>query len=160
MTATAQFTGNCTAAPELRALQNGSMVAEIRFAVKQRGKKNRDGSWEDLPPWYMSAEVWGKGGQWAADNLNKGDFVQVSGVLEQQAWTDKQTGETKTKLIITQTTVDLLQSKADREVIKAAKYGGAPAQQPQSVAAGVGAQNLANALGGNVVPNNGNDIPF
>ena len=108
----------------------------------------------------MSAEVWGKGGQWAADNLNKGDFVQVSGVLEQQAWTDKQTGETKTKLIITQTTVDLLQSKADREVIKAAKYGGAPAQQPQSVAAGVGAQNLANALGGNVVPNNGNDIPF
>ena len=159
MTATAQFTGNCTAAPQLRALQNGSMVAEIRFAVKQRGKKNRDGSWEDLPPWYMSAEVWGKGGQWAADNLNKGDFVQVSGVLEQQAWTTRKPAS-KTKLIITQTTVDLLQSKADREVIKAAKNGGAPAQQQQTVAAGVGAQNLANALGGNVVPNNGNEIPF
>ena len=80
MTATITVTGNLTQAPEVKRLQSGKTVTELRLGATRR--RNNQGTWEDDgAPLFLSATLFGDKDTWVADTLSKGDTVSLSGDL-------------------------------------------------------------------------------
>lgn len=98
--------------PELRYFESGTSVANLTLAVKGR-TKDADAIWFNL-------EIWGKSAQVAADYVRKGSLIGVTGHVKIDKWTDKATGQERSKPVVVVDRLELLGSKKDSE---------APAQQ-------------------------------
>lgn len=80
MTATVTVTGNLAQAPEVKYLQSGKPVTEMRVGATRR--RNNQGTWEDDgAPLFLSLSLFGDKDTWLADTLTKGDTVTVTGDL-------------------------------------------------------------------------------
>lgn len=89
--------GNLGSDPEVKFLQSGEQVTELRIAATA-SKKNQQGQWEDAgDPLWITASFWGEQHGYLADTLKKGDKVTVTGILIQRGW-EGQDGTRKTSL--------------------------------------------------------------
>ena len=77
--------------PELRFFESGSAVANLTLAVN-KASSNRD----EEPDWF-NIEIWGKQAQVAADYVRKGSLIGVVGRMTSEQWTDRSTGERRSK---------------------------------------------------------------
>jgi len=99
------FTGRAGHDPETRYFESGSMVAEFSIAID---------SWKrDSNPLWLNLKIWGKTAQIAADYVKKGSMIAVSGSLESETWTDRASGEEKSKIVLSVKELTLLGSKRD-----------------------------------------------
>lgn len=78
------FTGNITRAPELKFLNSGKATARIGVAVNRRWQNN-GGEWQEQTS-FFDVVAYGKLAENAADTLDKGVRVTVTGRLEQRSW--------------------------------------------------------------------------
>jgi len=101
------FTGRAGRDPEVRYFESGSMVANLTLAV--------EGWKRDSEPLWLPLTIWGKNAQVAADYVRKGSQIAVSGQLQNETWSDKATGEKRSKLILSVSELTLLGSKKDSE---------------------------------------------
>ena len=86
MTATITVTGNLTQAPEVKYLQSGKPVTELRCGATRR-RRNNNGTWEDDgAPLFLSASLFGDRDTWLADALSKGDTVSLTGDLVRRTY--------------------------------------------------------------------------
>ena len=86
--------------PEVRFSQSGNCVLNLRGKANKR-VRDSNGAWSDGPtPLFIDITVFGKIAENLADSISKGDTVMVDGVLEQQEWDDKTTGEKRSKVVI------------------------------------------------------------
>jgi len=99
------FTGRAGRDPETRYFESGSMVAEFSIAI--------DGWKRDSNPLWLNLKIWGKTAQIAADYVKKGSMIAVSGSLESETWTDRASGEEKSKIVLSVKELTLLGSKRD-----------------------------------------------
>ena len=76
--------GNLTQDPEVRSLQSGMPVAEIRIAVNRR-YKDRDGQPKE-DTLFIQEESWNRLADFCKDWLKKGQRVFVEGRLKMDAW--------------------------------------------------------------------------
>ena len=76
--------GNLTQDPEVRSLQSGMPVAEIRIAVNRR-YKDRDGQPKE-DTLFIQVESWNRLADFCKDWLKKGQRVFVEGRLKMDAW--------------------------------------------------------------------------
>lgn len=89
--------GNLTRNVELRYTPNGTAVCELGLAVnrswfdKQANRKREAATFIDITMWGRQAEV-------AAEYLSKGSGVLIEGRLELDQWTDKASGQKRSKL--------------------------------------------------------------
>jgi single-strand DNA-binding protein len=102
--------------PEVRYLATGSVVAKFSLAVNRRSR-------DDEPDWF-NLEIWGKQAEVAANYVRKGSLLGVTGSFEFERWTDKATGEERSKPVIRVDRLDLLGSRRDAE--QGGAGGGAP----------------------------------
>lgn len=93
--------GNAGRDPEVRYLENGKQVAN--FSIGARASK-------DETEWF-NVQIWGKQAEIAANYVKKGSTVAVSGSLKTEKWTDRKTGEEKSKLVINVNDLRLLGGK-------------------------------------------------
>ena len=93
--------------PEVRYFESGSVVANLTLAVNRRARN-------DEPDWF-NLEIWGKQAQVAADYVKKGSLLGVSGSFKLDTWTDRKTGEGRSKPVVRVDRLDLLGSKRDAE---------------------------------------------
>ena len=93
--------------PEVRYLESGSVVANLTLAVNRRSR-------DDEPDWF-NLEIWGKQAQVAADYVRKGALVGIIGSFKLDRWTDRASGEERTKPVIRVDRLELLGSKRDGE---------------------------------------------
>ena len=93
--------------PEVRYFESGSMVANLTMAVNRRSSN-------DEPDWF-NLEIWGKQAQVAADYVRKGALVGIIGSFKLDRWTDRASGEERTKPVIRVDRLELLGSKRDGE---------------------------------------------
>ena len=93
--------------PELRFFESGTSVANLTMAV-DKASSNR----EEEPDWF-SLEIWGKQAQVAADYVRKGSLIGVVGRMTSEHWTDRNTGERRSKPVVKVDRLALLGSKAD-----------------------------------------------
>jgi single-strand DNA-binding protein len=93
--------------PEVRYFEKGSMVAKFTLAVNRRSR-------DDQPDWFP-LEIWGKQAQVAADYVRKGSLLGIIGSFKLDRWTDRSSGEERTKPVISVDRLELLGSKRDAD---------------------------------------------
>ena len=108
--------------PEVRYFESGTMVANLTLAVNAYKR-------DEAPDWF-NLEIWGKQAQVAADYVRKGSQLAVYGRINQQKWTDRTSGEEKSKWVVTVDQLELLGKKRDNE--SGDFQTPAPQSQPQS----------------------------
>ena len=115
--------------PEVRYFESGSMVANLTLAVNRRSR-------DDEPDWF-NLEIWGKQAQVAADYVRKGSLIGVIGRVGQQKWTDRATGEERSKTVVTVEQLELLGPRPDRDAPSGppASPAAAPTPPPRAPAA-------------------------
>ena len=91
--------------PDVRFFESGSTVANLTLAVNRIRR-------DDGPDWFNLA-IWGKQAQVAADYVRKGSLLGITGSLQMETWTDRATGEERSKPVIRVTRLDLLGSRHD-----------------------------------------------
>jgi single-strand DNA-binding protein len=86
--------------PAVRFAESGNCILSLRLIAKKR-VRDSNGNWTDgATPLFIDCTVFGKTAEHLADSIGKGDSVVVDGVLEQQEWADKETGEKRSKVCI------------------------------------------------------------
>ena len=108
--------------PEVRYFESGSMVANLTMAVNRR-------SGNDEPDWF-NLEIWGKQAQVAADYVRKGSLLGIIGSFKLDRWTDRATGEERSKPVIRVDRLELLGSKRDAEAAGGGYGGGSFGGEP------------------------------
>ena len=93
--------------PEVRYFESGSVVANLTLAVNRRGRNEE-------PDWF-NLEIWGKQAQVAADYVKKGSLLGITGSYKLDKWTDRNTGEGRSKPVVRVDRLELLGSKRDSE---------------------------------------------
>ena len=101
--------------PEVRYFESGSVVANLTLAVNRRSR-------DEEPDWF-NLEIWGKQAQVAADYVRKGSLLGIIGSFKLDRWTDRATGEERSKPVIRVDRLELLGSKRDSEAM-ASNFGG------------------------------------
>lgn len=81
--------GNLVDDPELRFTPSGVAMAKIRLAVSRRFQ--REGEWQEQTS-FFNGTLWREQAEQAAESLQKGTRVIVTGRLEQRSW-ETETGE-------------------------------------------------------------------
>jgi single-strand DNA-binding protein len=93
--------------PEVRYFESGKVNAKFTLAVNRRSR-------DDQPDWFP-LEIWGKQAQVAADYVRKGSFLGITGSFKLDRWTDRSSGEERSKPVISVDRLELLGSKRDAE---------------------------------------------
>lgn len=75
--------GNLVEDPELRFTASGVALARLRFAVNRRYQ--RDGEWQEETS-FFGGTLWRDAAENAAESLQKGMRVIITGRLEQRSW--------------------------------------------------------------------------
>ena len=87
--------GNLTAAPELRFTQGGDAVCNFTVASTPRRYDKASNAWVDGEPLFLRCSAWRRQAENAAESLEKGDRVVVTGHLVQRSYTDRE-GQNRT----------------------------------------------------------------
>lgn len=87
--------GNLVRTPELRTTPSGTHVSEVTLAVNDVYQK--DGQKTERVT-FVDVVVWGKQAETLCRWKKQGDPLLVEGRLQQDKWTDKQTGQQRSKL--------------------------------------------------------------
>jgi len=118
--------------PELRFFASGSCVCEFTLAVNRPPK---DGQPQD--PLWVSCKAWGKTAQVAGDYLRKGSKVALVGRLEIEQWSDRSSGELRSKPLVV---IDRLALCGGSPIGAAARSAGMTGAAVANSAAGMGAR--------------------
>lgn len=115
-------TGNLTRDVQLKYTAGGMAIAEFGLAINNRVKKGND--WEDAPA-FIDVTCFQKTAEIAAEQLAKGSPALICGRIVMDSWSDKATGQKRTKLKVNADTVQPLQrfAKSDSQ--------GQPSRQPE-----------------------------
>lgn len=81
-----QLIGHLGADPEIKTLEKGTMVANIRVATTEH-YKNAQGEWQDDTQWHSCA-LWERLAERAKEYLKKGTFVLIQGKLVYRNYED------------------------------------------------------------------------
>jgi single-strand DNA-binding protein len=106
--------------PEVRYFESGSVVANLTLAVNRRSR-------DDEPDWF-NLEIWGKQAQVAADYVKKGALLGIIGSLKLDRWTDRATGEERSKPVVRVDRLELLGSRRDAEQ-SGGSFAGSPSDE-------------------------------
>ena len=86
--------GNLTRDPELKYLNSGTAVCDLRLAINRRFKRG-DGEWGE-ETCFLDVVVWGRQGENCNQYLKKGRGVFVEGRLKLDTW-ETQDGQKRSK---------------------------------------------------------------
>ena len=87
--------GNLTRDPELRYTSSGTAVCQLGLAVNRTYKTQSGELRED--PCFIDVTAWGKQAESCNNYLRKGAPVFVEGSLRLESWSDKTTGQNRSK---------------------------------------------------------------
>lgn len=100
--------GRLTRDAELRYTNSGTAVASLSIACNEAIKQN-DGSWQEQGH-FFDCTLWGKQAESVNQYLTKGRQVAITGRLKQDTWTDQQSGQNRSKVVINVQNLELLAS--------------------------------------------------
>jgi single-strand DNA-binding protein len=95
--ANVSIVGNVTRDPELRFTPGGQAITSFSVAVSRRYQQN--GEWKEQSS-FFDVKAWQQLGENVAASISKGTRVIVTGRLEQETWPDKDTGATRSKVVL------------------------------------------------------------
>lgn len=96
---TITFKGNLADDPQLTYIPSGAAVVEL-VVIENQPTKNEDGSWEDGVPNRFEVKAWRGLAENVAASIAKGTNVTITGRIKTEKWTDKDSGENRSKQIV------------------------------------------------------------
>ena len=93
-----ELIGSMGAMPEMRFTTNGAPVTNFSLATN-RIWKGQDGEQRKATDWHR-VTTWGRLAEVVNQYMAKGKRVRVIGHLEYQSWTDKTSGEQRSRAVI------------------------------------------------------------
>ena len=90
--------GNFTRDPELRQTQSGTSVCRFSIAVN-RSYNGQDGNVRE-ETCFVEVDSFGRSAENIAKFFTKGRPILVEGRLRQDTWDDKETGKSRSKLVV------------------------------------------------------------
>jgi single-strand DNA-binding protein len=99
--------GNLTRNPDLRGTPGGASICELGLAVNRRYTSNGQEKEEVV---FIDVNAWGKIAESCHRNLSKGSQIMVEGRLTMDQWQDRNSGETRRKIIVTADNIQFLPS--------------------------------------------------
>lgn len=78
--------------PQLKSFDSGNVV--VNFAGGINEGKDKEGNYINNA---IDVEIWGKSAEIVYDKLKKGDSLFVTGNVRRNEWTDKETGDKRSK---------------------------------------------------------------
>ena len=91
-----RFIGRMARDPEIRSFESGTCVCNARILINKPGAKRDDGQ---EPDWFK-LELWGEKATAFAYATKKGNLVDVTGRVRSETWTDSNTGEERSGVVI------------------------------------------------------------
>ncbi|MER5677393.1 single-stranded DNA-binding protein [[Kitasatospora] papulosa] len=92
--------GRLTADPELRFTGSGKAVADIRLAFNSRRLNPQTNQWEDGDVMYVRGSCWERLAENAAETLERGMEILVTGELRTESWEKDGQKHERTALLI------------------------------------------------------------
>lgn len=115
------FTGNVAQEPKILQGQS-SLFGDFRLAVSSYYRKADGTSQEETI--FLTCKVSGRLAEIANLYLTKGAPVGVTGQMREESWTDKETGQKVSRLVVRVDNMSLMETKAQREARESrATYG-------------------------------------
>ena len=107
-----EFTGRISNAADTKYFPSNAVVTKFNVAVKR--------PYQSDEPIYCACEAWGKLAETAANWLTVGKTVSIQAEMKVESWTDKNTGEIRSKPVYKVNRLELLSGakKNDDEVVK------------------------------------------
>lgn len=102
--------GNLTRDPDVRYTPKGAAVADIGLALNRTYTVNEERREEVT---FVDVVLWARLAELAQQYLTKGRSVYIEGRLELQTWTDKATGQNRSKMRVVGESMQFLGSKND-----------------------------------------------
>jgi len=103
--------GNLGHTPEVKQLPSGKSVSNLSLAVNER-RTQKDGTTKETTTW-VEVTVFDKQADAVGKHLSKGSAVLIEGRLAMREWTDKKSGQKRTKLYVMAERVNFLGEKQD-----------------------------------------------
>jgi single-strand DNA-binding protein len=94
-----ELIGNLGADPEVRLLSNGSAVCRFNLATNRYSGKDEQGQWLTETDW-TTIEAWDRLAEVCNAGLQKGRRVRIVGSLRSDSWTDKETGQPRSRTYV------------------------------------------------------------
>lgn len=108
---TVSISGNVTRDGQVTETVNGSNILKFTVAVNDR-KKNKDGSWDDYAS-FIDCVMFGNRARSIAQYIHKGMKVSVQGKLNQDRWKDKNTGESRSRIVVYVDEIELMSRREE-----------------------------------------------
>ncbi len=131
MTNSITVVGNLVEDPELRFTPSGAAMARIRVAVNRRWR-DQQGEWQEQTS-FFGGTLWREAAENAAESLQKGARVIITGRLEQRSW-ENQEGERRSVVEIAIDEMGPSLRWATASVTKTARTGGSDWNQQPAAA--------------------------
>jgi len=119
---TVTLIGNVTRDPEVRFTPSGQATATFGLAVNRRWQNRQTQEWEEATS-FFDVVCWREMAENAAESLEKGSRVIVTGRLEQRSW-ETQDGDRRTKVEIIADEVGPSLRWATAQITKNERRGG------------------------------------
>lgn len=102
-------TGNAVADANIRHSQDGQYVfADFTIAVRRRWKGKDETEYKSD---FIPIKAGGGAAKFAEKFVKKGVKFEVEGAVEQEEWTDKETGKKRTRLIVSASNISFAESR-------------------------------------------------
>ncbi len=98
--------GRLTRDPELRYIPSGTAVCELGLAVSRKYRTKEGEQREETL--FINVTCWGKTAEYVGENYRKGRPLLIEGKLKSDEWEDKNTGQKRTKILVTADRVQAL----------------------------------------------------
>ena len=122
---TVTLVGNVTRDPELRYTPSGQTIATFGMAVNRRWQNRQTQEWEEQTS-FFDIKAWASLAENAAESIQRGTRVIVTGRLEQRSW-ETDNGEKRSKVEVVADEVAPSLRWATAQVQKIDRRDGAPA---------------------------------
>jgi single-strand DNA-binding protein len=117
---TIHLTGRIGTNPEPRYFDDGKVVVNLSLAARrkyhslERVAEDIKSSEDEETDWY-ALEIWGQTAEFVAKYVDKGARVGVIGSLQVDEWSDRESGESRSKAKVVVRDFDLLETRTEAE---------------------------------------------
>ena len=123
--------GNVGADPNVRYLDQGLCVAEVRLATTEKGYTLQNGTQvPDKTEWH-TVIFWRKQAEVVEKYVHKGDKLYVEGKLQYRTYDDQKTGQRRQVVEIMAENMEMLTPKSQSTPSESAPSTTPPAQEPK-----------------------------
>lgn len=91
--------------PDLKFSQSGTAVARLRVVAADRRRNEQSGEWEDGDTLWLDVTCFKQLAENVVESVAKGDLLLIQGKLKTEEWTDRESGQKRSKIAMIADTV-------------------------------------------------------